>query len=357
VLESVDNKAEYPLPDKLVNKMKAQDQSVRAPIMMRIFKEEGVLEVWKAKNNGRYALVKEYEICKWSGKLGPKIKEGDRQAPEGYYEIKPYQMNPKSNYYLSFNIGYPNAFDRSLGRTGSNLMVHGACSSAGCYSMTDEQVLEIYAFARDAFRGGQPSFQVQAYPFRMTAENMARHHDNENYEFWEMLKVGYDHFELTKRPPKVDVCDRKYVFNQVALDGEEFKATQVCPVSETPQSLRLAYDAYLRKYDERFEVALKKEQKKKESELASILPKKEETAPQTPAPEAPEAPGLNARFASTTPATAALVNPEPAPEAKPVEAVAQETPSAESEEQPGAEAVATGEDPASQKTWWKIWKR
>ena len=190
VLESVDNKAEYRLPTKLVNKMKAQDQRVRAPILIRIFKQEGVLEVWKAKGNGRYALVKDYEICKWSGKLGPKFKEGDRQAPEGYYHINPYQMNPKSSYYLSFNMGYPNRYDRAHGRTGSNLMVHGACSSAGCYSMTDEQVLEIYAFAREAFRGGQTSFQVQAYPFRMTAENMAAHSDNEHFEYWQMIKVG-----------------------------------------------------------------------------------------------------------------------------------------------------------------------
>ena len=81
---------------------------------------------------------------------GPNFKEGDRQAPEGFYNIRPHQMNPKSSYYLSFNMSFPNKFDRTRGRTGSNLMVHGACSSAGCYSMTDEQVLEIYAFAREA---------------------------------------------------------------------------------------------------------------------------------------------------------------------------------------------------------------
>ena len=118
VLESVDNKAEYELPKKLVNKMKARDQGVRSPIMMRIFKQEGVLEVWKAKEGtGKYAMVKEYAICKWSGQLGPKFKEGDRQAPEGYYHIRPYQMNPNSSYYLSFNMGYPNSYDRAHGRT------------------------------------------------------------------------------------------------------------------------------------------------------------------------------------------------------------------------------------------------
>ncbi len=141
------------------------------------------------------------------------MEEGDRQAPEGFYTVTPAQMNPNSNYYLSFNIGYPNAYDRSLGRTGSNLMVHGACSSAGCYSMTDEDAGEIFALARDAFRGGQRAFQIQAFPFRMTPENMARHRDDPNMDFWRMLKDGYDTFELTRVPPKVDVCDRRYVFN------------------------------------------------------------------------------------------------------------------------------------------------
>jgi murein L,D-transpeptidase YafK len=219
-LDSVANKVEHPLPAKLVNKMKANDMSTRSPIMMRIFKEEGVLEVWKQKGNGRYDIIASYEICKWSGKLGPKFKEGDRQAPEGYYRIYPYQMNPNSSYYLSFNMGFPNSYDRSHNRTGSNLMVHGACSSAGCYSMTDEQVLEIYGFARDAFKGGQEYFIVEALPFRMTAENMARHRDNEHFEFWKMLKTGYDHFELTRRPPKVDVCERRYVFNQMPAGRE-----------------------------------------------------------------------------------------------------------------------------------------
>ena len=96
-----------------------------------------------------------------------------------------------------------------------NLMVHGACSSSGCYSMTDEQIEEIYAFGRDAFRGGQTEFQIQAFPFRMTAANMARYRNDPNYEFWKMLKEGYDHFEITKVPPKVDVCEKRYVFNRI----------------------------------------------------------------------------------------------------------------------------------------------
>lgn len=257
-LTSVSNKAEHPLPKKLVSQMKAQGMSTRSPIMMRIFKEEGTLEVWKQKPNGRYEIVTNYSICKWSGTLGPKFKEGDRQAPEGYYRIHPHQMNPNSSYYLSFNMGFPNSYDRSHGRTGSNLMVHGACSSAGCYSMTDEQVLEIFAFARDAFKGGQKYFSVQAYPFRMTAENMARYRDHENFEFWNMIKEGYDHFEITKQPPKVEVCERQYVFNQVAEDGKRFRANAACPPMSQPQSLQFANANYQKKYDQNFAEAVAK---------------------------------------------------------------------------------------------------
>jgi len=255
-LESVSDKVNQPLPEKIVAKMKAEGMSTQSPIMMRIFKEENRLEVWKQKDNGRYGKIAEYEICAWSGELGPKKTEGDRQAPEGFYVIRPGQMNPNSNYYLSFNIGYPNTYDQSLGHTGSNIMVHGACSSAGCYSMTDENVAQIYAFARDAFKGGQRAFQIEAFPFRMTAENMAKHRDNPNYDFWKMLKVGYDYFELTRQPPDVEVCERKYVFNQQVMDGSPFVATAACPTMKTPEPLQVAYSAYQRQYDQAFEAAV-----------------------------------------------------------------------------------------------------
>jgi murein L,D-transpeptidase YafK len=236
--------------------MRARGMTRTSPIMLRIFKEEGKLEVWKQKDTGRYALATSYDICKWSGKLGPKFTEGDRQAPEGFYAIKPWQMNPKSSYYLAFNMGYPNNFDRAHGRTGSNLMVHGACSSAGCYSMTDEQIAQIYAFARDAFRGGQEEFQVQAFPFRMTAENMARYKGDPNYEFWRILKEGYDHFEITKVPPKVDVCGRRYVFNSLPEDGHSFTPNASCPPMMQPEPLQTAYQSYQRQYEAAFSAAL-----------------------------------------------------------------------------------------------------
>ncbi len=245
------------LPDSILAEMKAKGMLRNSSVMARIFKEEGKLEIWKAKTNGRYDMVASYDICKWSGKLGPKFTEGDRQAPEGFYTVRPSQMNPNSNYHLAFNIGYPNAFDRANGRTGSNLMVHGACSSSGCYSMTDAQIEQIYAFGRDAFQGGQTEFQIQAFPFRMTAANMARYRNDPNYEFWKMLKVGYDQFEITRVPPKVDVCEKRYVFNQIPADGQAFNPTGACPATTQPDSLKTAYKSYQSTYETAYNSAVK----------------------------------------------------------------------------------------------------
>lgn len=234
--ESQAPKASRPVPYELVSSMQDRDMKETSQIFIRIFKESSELEVWKQKRNGQFALLKTYEICKWSGILGPKIREGDKQAPEGFYTVTPAQMNPNSSYYLSFNIGYPNTFDRAHGRTGSHLMVHGACSSAGCYSMTDESAGELFALARDSFRGGQTNFQIQALPFRMTPENLARHRDNANMPFWKMLKEGSDQFELTQVPPKIDVCDGRYVFNADA-GGASFNSNGPCPAYSLPATL------------------------------------------------------------------------------------------------------------------------
>jgi murein L,D-transpeptidase YafK len=198
-----------------------------APILIRIYKEENTLEVWKEDRTGKFALLKSYPICKFSGKLGPKIAQGDYQAPEGFYEITPEQMNPYSSQYLSFNIGFPNAFDRSLGRTGSFLMVHGGCKSVGCYAMTDYQMEEIYGLVEEAFKGGQAKIQLAALPFRMTSQNLARYAYDPNAPFWGMLKSGDDAFLATGRPPSVAVCNRRYVFN---LDGaDDLDANAPCP--------------------------------------------------------------------------------------------------------------------------------
>jgi murein L,D-transpeptidase YafK len=234
-------KANQPVPPKLIAAMTEKDMDLQSPILIRLFKEEAELEVWKQDRSGHFALLKTYPICRWSGDLGPKVREGDRQAPEGFYAITPAQMNPQSAYYLSFNTGFPNAFDRALGRTGSELMVHGDCSSRGCYAMTDEQIAEIYALGRESFFGGQRSFQFQAYPFRMTPLNMARHRNNPNMPFWRMIKEGNDHFEVTKQEPKVDFCEKKYVFDAAKLPGAThdpvFEASAKCPAYVIPDDL------------------------------------------------------------------------------------------------------------------------
>jgi murein L,D-transpeptidase YafK len=192
----------------------------QSPILIRIFKADSELEVWKQKDDGRFHHFKTYPICSYSGGLGPKLKQGDRQAPEGFYFVSLDQMNPRSKYHLSFDVGFPNAYDRAYGRTGQNIMVHGDCTSSGCYAMTDAVVEEIFILAREALQGGQPAFQIQAFPFRMTAANMAAHKDNEWYEFWKNLKEGYDYFEVSRLPPKVAVCEKRYLINAAFSAGE-----------------------------------------------------------------------------------------------------------------------------------------
>lgn len=237
-------KANQPVPPKLLAAMAEKDMDLQSPILVRLFKQEAELEVWKQTRSGQFALLKTYPICRWSGDLGPKVREGDRQAPEGFYSINPSQMNPQSAYYLSFNTGYPNAFDKALGRTGSQLMVHGDCSSRGCYAMTDEQIAEIYSLGRESFFGGQKAFQLQAYPFKMTPVNMAKHRNNPNMPFWKMIKEGYDHFEVTRQEPKVDFCEKKYVFDATkpadAKRDPVFDASAKCPAYVIPEEIASA---------------------------------------------------------------------------------------------------------------------
>jgi murein L,D-transpeptidase YafK len=205
-----------PIPSATYTLMSEKGMSKDQPILIRSYKKESELEIWKRKATGEYALLKTYPMCRWSGQLGPKIREGDRMAPEGFYAISPAQMNPNSSFYVSFNMGYPNAYDRSYGRTGAHLMVHGACSSAGCYSMTDDQMGEIYALVREAHNGGQKSVQMQALPFRMTPENLAKHRMDPNIAFWKNLKEGADYFEVARDEPQVSVAGGRYVFNRDA---------------------------------------------------------------------------------------------------------------------------------------------
>jgi murein L,D-transpeptidase YafK len=240
-------KATKKLPPELVSLLRQNNMPIHSPILVRVFKEEAELEVWKQDSTGRFQLLKTYPICRWSGDLGPKLWEGDRQTPEGFYRVTPELMNPHSNFYLSINIGFPNSFDKANRRDGSLLMIHGDCWSSGCYAMTDEQISEIYALARDSFLGGRPSFQVQAYPFRLTPSNLARHRNNPNLAFWQMLKIGNDHFETTQLEPKVDVCNRRYVFDAQSPPNSRkplvFNPTGQCPAFVVnPKIARLALE-------------------------------------------------------------------------------------------------------------------
>jgi len=189
-------------------------------VFIRIIKttadnEKGVLQLWKRGEGEAYHLDRQFDICTWSGALGPKLKEGDGQSPEGFYFIKPSSLNPNSSYHLSFNLGFPNAFDRAHGRTGSFLMVHGDCVSIGCYAMTNSGIEDIYADVEAAFAGGQSFIRVHIFPFVMTDETLAAYRDNENYAFWENLKTGWDWFEREKVPPNVSVSRRTYQFSTV----------------------------------------------------------------------------------------------------------------------------------------------
>ena len=233
-----------PISDKTLAEIEQKNMTKESPILVRIFKQEAELEIWKQDRSGQYALLKSYPICRWSGDLGPKVKEGDRQAPEGFYTITPAQMNPNSQYFLAINTGFPNTYDKANGRTGDFLMIHGDCSSRGCYAMTDEQITEIYSLGRESFFGGQRAFQVQAFPFRMTPANMAKHRNNPNMPFWKMIKEGYDHFEVTHQEPKVDVCERRYVFNAVppanSSTSLNFSPRGQCPVYQLPEEIAAA---------------------------------------------------------------------------------------------------------------------
>jgi murein L,D-transpeptidase YafK len=234
-LDQSSARSQQPISSATLADMTALDTTPSSPTLIRTYKKEAELEIWKMKSNGEYARLKTYPMCRWSGQLGPKKREGDMQVPEGFYTIAPGQMNPNSHYYLAFNVGYPNAYDRSLGRTGGNVMVHGVCSSAGCFSMTDEQVADIYAIARDSFGGGQREIQLQSYPFHMTAENMAKFRLDPNIDFWKNLKEGSDHFEVTKNEPSVLVCGKHYVFDATTKD--EVTGSEPCPALKHDESV------------------------------------------------------------------------------------------------------------------------
>jgi len=178
-----------------------------AKVFIRIFKQSRELQVF-LQDGPEYRHYRTYPICNFSGGLGPKLKTGDLQSPEGFYTVTPGLMNPNSKFHLAFNLGFPNAYDQALGRTGSALMVHGNCVSIGCYAMTDAAIEEIYFLVDAAMRAGQKSIPVHAFPYRMDGYGPL---DPDWDDFWENLKEGYDAFEASKNPPKVSAKGGRYV--------------------------------------------------------------------------------------------------------------------------------------------------
>jgi murein L,D-transpeptidase YafK len=203
------------------------------PIHLRIFKQESELELWvQPRGRGEFKLFRTYPICAWSGRLGPKTREGDLQAPEGLYSVGPSQLNPNSQFHLSFNLGYPNAYERAQGWTGSALMVHGACVSIGCYAMTDAAIEEIYTLLDQALRSGQSRVAVHAFPFRMEEAQRQRFQGRGHDAFWDLLQAAYQQFESERLPPVVRMDARGYRIESVsrrtvALSGQGGTVTEL----------------------------------------------------------------------------------------------------------------------------------
>jgi murein L,D-transpeptidase YafK len=193
----------------LKKELQAKNLTYGNPIFIRIFKSTSILEVWVQKQE-KFELFKIYYICAYSGGLGPKTKRGDHQAPEGFYAVRPDSLNPWSKYHLSFNLGYPNEYDRQQGYTGDALMVHGKCVSIGCYAMGDKYIAEIYTLAVAAFKSGQPFFRVHVFPFVLDDETLGEFKDHKWYSFWKGLQPGYAYFNQHKIPPNIIVKNKRY---------------------------------------------------------------------------------------------------------------------------------------------------
>jgi murein L,D-transpeptidase YafK len=226
-----------PLPgtpdlDALDKRLAAQGVTLGAPVFIRIFKLEFELELWM-KRGDKFELFATYPICRWSGGLGPKLREGDWQAPEGFYTVDAKALNPSSRWHRAFNLGFPNILDQAHGRTGSYLMVHGGCSSIGCYAMTDPVIDEVWRLVTAALKQGQRRFHVHIFPFRMTEESLAQRANRPWAAFWRDLKPGYDLFEATRLPPRISVCQGRYAVSAgsagagegAAIDGACRNAT------------------------------------------------------------------------------------------------------------------------------------
>lgn len=195
--------------------LEAKKLQMGDPVFLRAFKEEKELELWmQPGGSGKFVHLRTYPIAGSSGRLGPKLTEGDRQVPEGFYYFGRRSLKPDSRYHLAFNIGYPNAYDRHHERTGSFIMVHGNRVSIGCLAMTDPKIEEIYTLCDSALAAGQPFIRIHLFPFRMTDERMTKAKGSKHLDFWKNLKEGHDAFQQHQLPPEVTVDGGKYLISE-----------------------------------------------------------------------------------------------------------------------------------------------
>lgn len=209
-------RGQLPLPttpdlSQLDERLTAKGLVKGRPVFIRIFKASSELEIWMQGEKDRgYVLLDTYPICHWTGTLGPKLREGDKQSPEGFYSVSIRQMRLVGRWQKAFNIGFPNPHDQLNKRTGSFILVHGGCSSVGCFAMTEQVQEEIFELAKAAVTSGQERFHIHIFPFRMSEETLAAHAGNTWVPFWRDLKAGYDSFERTHMPPKIAICEQRY---------------------------------------------------------------------------------------------------------------------------------------------------
>lgn len=224
--------------DQLDRRLAAKGLAPGNPIYIRIFKETSELELWMLKG-ASYVLLDTYPVCNWTGTLGPKLKEGDKQSPEGFYSITMRQTRLVGRWRKAFNIGFPNHYDQINRRSGSFILVHGGCSSVGCFAMTERVQQEIYGLAMAAMRGGQKRFHVHIFPFRMTEERMAAAAGAPWIGFWRDLKEGYDSFERMRVPPRVGICGKRYFVS----DGEPGWGGDTKPLALLPMTVKASLDS------------------------------------------------------------------------------------------------------------------
>lgn len=162
-------------------------------VQLRGYKTEKQLEIRVRKQgNSSWTTYATFDICAASGGLGPKIKQGDLQVPEGLYFID--RFNPVSAFHLSLGISYPNAQDkkRSAGQApGGDIFIHGECASIGCLAMTNPVIEEIYLLCIWAKTAGQKQIPVQLYPFQMSDSKLNTQSKSPWFEFWKSLQMSY----------------------------------------------------------------------------------------------------------------------------------------------------------------------